>query len=554
VTIGTEKSRASNQLKTRLFAFWNKWGETITLAAVLAAALIARLHDIINADIWIDEANSILIAKSPVPILLEKLSLDANPPLYYFMLHYWTQLFGDSELAVRALSCIAGVCLTGAIYFVGKRLLTRGIGLWSAWIVALSPVQIFHSQQARMYSFLALFGLLSVSFLVSYLEEEKKRDQWLWVIFTVLALYTHNFALYLLPIEAVLIALSGKLFRKSVSWIISGAAIALIYSPWIPYLLLQLRSHDNYAWFIGMWKDWGPALILKRTCQAFSPGGEFILFTDLGKLKMWKGWPALISWILTIPGLFLAFRLREKSSLARSLWLPVYLVVPVVCSFLSLRWVTPHFVPSRVDHLLFPAFALLLAAGIISLKFKALRVAAAIALAFVSLRTISSFYPAYMGEQKYQILRGFGLDGTDRDLARTIARRLKREDVILCTALSRASLEYYLGHYGHPAKLYSFPRDTARHLGIQNDARLLSDIPALKQEAGASFQDALAGAGLHGRMFLVLDISQNVNIPLYQNLKASVYPVMPVEQLGRFLQIGTGDVIQLEMIQILKKM
>jgi 4-amino-4-deoxy-L-arabinose transferase-like glycosyltransferase len=291
---------------------------------VLATALISRIHDLIKVDIWIDEANSILIAKSSIPVLLEKLSLDANPPLYYFILHFWIQLFGDSELAVRAISCIAGVCLTGAIYFVGKRLFTPGIGFWAAWIVALSPIQIFHSQQARMYSLLALFGLLSVSFLVAYLEKEKKRDQWLWVIFTALALYTHNFALYLLPIEAVLIVLSGKLFRKAATWIMSGAAIALIYSPWIPYLLLQLRSHDNYAWFIGVWKDWGPFLILKRTCQAFSPGGEFILFTDLSKLEMWHGWPALISWMLTIPGLFLVFKYREKAGLARSLWLPIW--------------------------------------------------------------------------------------------------------------------------------------------------------------------------------------------------------------------------------------
>jgi hypothetical protein len=66
-----------------------------------------RIYDLTGKDIWVDEANGILMARSGLRGLLEHLKLDSSPPLYYLLLGAWMRLFGDSEAAVRSLSVVA---------------------------------------------------------------------------------------------------------------------------------------------------------------------------------------------------------------------------------------------------------------------------------------------------------------------------------------------------------------------------------------------------------------------------------------------------------------
>ena len=50
---------------------------------------------------WIDEANTYAIAQGPLEQIPARLSNDASPPLYYFLLHFWMNYFGTSEFALR---------------------------------------------------------------------------------------------------------------------------------------------------------------------------------------------------------------------------------------------------------------------------------------------------------------------------------------------------------------------------------------------------------------------------------------------------------------------
>jgi len=53
---------------------------------------------------WLDETLTINIANPPLRQLRSPLRVDGAPPLYYVLLHGWTQLFGASDLAARSLS------------------------------------------------------------------------------------------------------------------------------------------------------------------------------------------------------------------------------------------------------------------------------------------------------------------------------------------------------------------------------------------------------------------------------------------------------------------
>src|SRR2546430_14921027 len=72
------------------------------MAAAVAAGIFLRFY--VRSDLWLDEALSVNIARLPLADIAGALRHDGAPPLYYFLLHLWMQVFGTGDVAVRALS------------------------------------------------------------------------------------------------------------------------------------------------------------------------------------------------------------------------------------------------------------------------------------------------------------------------------------------------------------------------------------------------------------------------------------------------------------------
>jgi 4-amino-4-deoxy-L-arabinose transferase-like glycosyltransferase len=512
----------------------------VALPAILGLALAARLYEIGRLDVWVDEANLILTAQQPLGLLFDKLRLDSSPPLFYLLVHFWIQLFGDGSVALRMLSVLAGVGLVAATYWAGRELISRDVGLWGAFVVAASPTQAFFSQQVRMYALLPLLGLLAVSFLVRHLRDGGRRDFLLWLVLTVLALYTHNFAVYLLPVYGVLVVVSGQLLRGLGRWLLAAVLVVLAYLPWVPMLLQQLANPDHYAWYLPTWRFFGPVGSLLVTFFSYSPGMEYVTFNDVAQVSRWRGWPAgaaaaLAGW----GGVMLVVRHRERGWL-HGLWPLVFLLVPMLGAAFVSTLLTPHYVPGRVDQMMFPAFALLVGAGLVHLRPTVLRVAVAVAL--LSIATVSKLetYPEYHRE---------GFQGSDRDLALRIEKQWQPGDVVLTTSLTRASLEYYLRRSGVEAPFVSFPRDTASHLGSQNDERWLARPRLLVREANAVANEVLSKAGSTGRVFVIWARS-DVNAPLAHDAMKAHSRFEYVQYLGRFTQVGTTDSVEVRLYRL----
>ncbi|MCZ6665304.1 MAG: glycosyltransferase family 39 protein, partial [Gammaproteobacteria bacterium] len=114
----------------------------------LFSAAALRLYRISDKDVWLDEANTVLMAEKPLGDLIGALQLDSNPPLYYFMLHYWMGAFGNSEFAIRSLSACCGALLVAGVFLVGWRLVSADVGAVAALLMTLAPMQVAHSQEA----------------------------------------------------------------------------------------------------------------------------------------------------------------------------------------------------------------------------------------------------------------------------------------------------------------------------------------------------------------------------------------------------------------------
>ncbi len=133
----------------------------LATAGVLAVALALRLWGLGRESLWLDEATSLMLARMPIPALLAWTAADIHPPLYYLLLHFWRHL-GEGEATLRGLSVLGGMLGVGLTFLVARRLFGRRTALAAALLVAVAPLHIWYSQEARGYVWLATFGLLAM--------------------------------------------------------------------------------------------------------------------------------------------------------------------------------------------------------------------------------------------------------------------------------------------------------------------------------------------------------------------------------------------------------
>src|SRR6201999_290059 len=116
---------------------------------------------------------------------------ESTPPVFYALAWVWTQLVGTGEFGLRSISAAAGVASVPVAYLIGVELRGRRSGLWAAALVAVNPMMLWYSQEARAYALVALFGALSVLYWLRAERGGARRDFVWWGIWSGLAIATH---------------------------------------------------------------------------------------------------------------------------------------------------------------------------------------------------------------------------------------------------------------------------------------------------------------------------------------------------------------------------
>lgn len=122
------------------------------LALILWVAFALRLYRLDFQDIWWDEARNIDVARRPLSAIAIAPELDIHPPLYFYLLHVWMRLAGESPFAVRFLSAAFGLLTLPLLYQLGRGVGGRLTGMLAASVGALAPFALGEAQEARMYT------------------------------------------------------------------------------------------------------------------------------------------------------------------------------------------------------------------------------------------------------------------------------------------------------------------------------------------------------------------------------------------------------------------
>ncbi|HEY6370522.1 MAG TPA: glycosyltransferase family 39 protein [Candidatus Sulfotelmatobacter sp.] len=169
-----------------------------TLWLLLASGTVLRFLYLTRKPFWFDEFFSAEVARISWGNFLHLLWWrEANMSLYYLLLRIWLQ-FGNSEFYIRCLSVVIASATIPAIYWLARLLYDRRVALIAAALFTFNAYSVRYAQEARSYALFLLLATLSSGFLLAFIREPERRHRLGYVLFSVLAVYAHFYALLLL--------------------------------------------------------------------------------------------------------------------------------------------------------------------------------------------------------------------------------------------------------------------------------------------------------------------------------------------------------------------
>lgn len=204
---------------------------------------------LIKSPLWLDEALTVNIAHLPVSQIPAALKRDGAPPLYYVLLHYWIDVFGLSDIAVRSLSAVFGLLTIPLVYLDGKLLWNKKAGYVAAILFTLSPFSIEYSTSTRMYSLVMFLTSIGIWAVVSCLKKPNIKNCVTLTVVTSALLYTHYWSLFLVACCGFFLV-CYLLYTRSKNALIALVAVGIgsaTFLFWLPTFIFQLK-HTGTPW------------------------------------------------------------------------------------------------------------------------------------------------------------------------------------------------------------------------------------------------------------------------------------------------------------------
>jgi mannosyltransferase len=238
-----------------IFARFRSSPYPFLLTAFLATGAFIRIKGLTFQSFWLDELHTGIEAdpgNSLSTVLNYLRTVDPQPPLYHLLVHFWMKIAGYNDFQARLIPAMAGVAGIAAIYFLGKAIYDRQAGIIAALFTCFNYFHLYYSQEARNYTLLFLLTCLSFLYLIRCLKNFSRNSQALYILCTVLLLYTHYYALAVVGSQAVLFFIflftDSNPKRYCIRHGLSELIILLLYLPWIGFLISINKVYDGNLW------------------------------------------------------------------------------------------------------------------------------------------------------------------------------------------------------------------------------------------------------------------------------------------------------------------
>ncbi|NLX37383.1 MAG: hypothetical protein GXY68_11910 [Chloroflexi bacterium] len=221
--------------------------EQLYLGLLLALSLALRLYRLGQANLWWDEALAIWAVRKGLLGVTAWTAGDVHPPLYFWGLWAWVQLFGESPFAMRSLSAVIGTLTVWAAHGLGRQMGGHRVGLLAGALTAVAPFAVWWSQEMRMYALAGLLCTISWLQMLRWFNSERLatkpdlRALALSALASLGALYTIFLSAAALLAQAGLLLLywlatgPRKQFSVLLRWAIAQLGVLALLAPWLLY-------------------------------------------------------------------------------------------------------------------------------------------------------------------------------------------------------------------------------------------------------------------------------------------------------------------------------
>lgn len=173
------------------------------LVAITILAAVLRLSTLGEQSFWYDEAFTPVHVLRPglIATLHNFVHSENTPPLWYVLEWAVSRVLGTGVVALRLLSALAGIATVPVAWLIGRELQgpsTHRAAIATATLVAVNPLFVWYSQEARAYGLFVLTASLALLCFLRALHDRSTRRLAEFAICASLALLSHYFAVFLL--------------------------------------------------------------------------------------------------------------------------------------------------------------------------------------------------------------------------------------------------------------------------------------------------------------------------------------------------------------------
>jgi mannosyltransferase len=222
------------------------------LAALTLLAAALRLSTLDLQSFWYDEAFTPLHVLHPsLWATLRAVSHTENtPPLWYLLAWADSRVLGTGEVALRLPSALAGIATVPVAWAIGCELegpRARGAAVVCAALVAVNPLFVWYSQEARAYALFVLMAALAMLCFLRARREPTPRRMSAFALAGALALLTHYFAVFLLLAMALWLLYDQRARRAALPAV---GVLVVVGAALLP--LISAQGGHGTQW-IGRW-------------------------------------------------------------------------------------------------------------------------------------------------------------------------------------------------------------------------------------------------------------------------------------------------------------
>ncbi len=409
------------------------------LGLIFFVGLTLRLYNLGSRSLWFDEADVVLDSVK-VSDSLKILKL-YNPVIFYkIFIFYWRH--ADAYIHEWLLRVPSVIFAMAAIFLLYKltRLLFNNtrIATISAFLLSISPLHIYYSQELSAYSLLLFIILAAIYSLTKLARSNNISWVFIYIISNIISIYTHPIMWWAFLMQNIIVIIQINNFRPALKRLILGNLVIILLC--IPSLyaifsgsgFLFQKSNFHFKRVSG----WVPQPTLKSILITF----KNLSFGYNAPRFIYSGSTILYLTLFTEG----AIKISKKQNGAIVL---VLIFLPVAAMFIIAKVTAFSYDVDRYFLPFLPFFCITAAYGIYELKKMSMQITVTALVIIISAISLNNYYRDILPGDIFE-RAGIVPKQDSRGAAAYISESLEEGDALFHTCRNTAlPFEYYFDFY-----------------------------------------------------------------------------------------------------------